>query len=105
MDDVIYEEFKGTGNLELQLSRELSERRIFPAIDITKSGTRKEELLMAPSRLEEIFKLRNNMTGDSLEYTSQFVNFLKKTKNNDQVFKAFKDVSFGGKTVRRNQKR
>ncbi len=59
---------------------------------------------MAPSRLEEIFKLRNNMTGDSLEYTSQFVNFLKKTKNNDQVFKAFKDVSFG-KTVRRNQKR
>jgi transcription termination factor Rho len=55
--------------------------------------------------LEEIFKLRNNMTGDSLEYTSQFVNFLKKTKNNDQVFKAFKDVSFGGKTVRRNQKR
>lgn len=105
MDDVIYEEFKGTGNLELQLSRELSERRIFPAIDIKKSGTRKEELLMAPSRLEEIFKLRNNMTGDSLEYTSQFVNFLKKTKNNDQVFKAFKDVSFGGKTVRRNQKR
>lgn len=105
MDDVIYEEFKGTGNLELQLSRELSERRIFPAIDIKKSGTRKEELLMAPSRLEEIFKLRNNMTGDSLEYTSQFVNFLKKTKNNDDVFKAFKDVSFGGKTTRRNQKR
>lgn len=105
MDDVIYEEFKGTGNLELQLSRELSERRVFPAIDIKKSGTRKEELLMSPTRLEEIFKLRNNMTGDSLEYTSQFVNFLKKTKNNDDVFKAFKDVSFGGKTPRRNQKR
>jgi transcription termination factor Rho len=105
MDDVIYEEFKGTGNLELQLSRELSERRIFPAIDIKKSGTRKEELLMSPDRLEEIFKLRNNMTGDSLEYTSQFVNFMKKTKTNEDVFKAFKDVSFGGKTPRRNQKR
>ena len=105
MDDVIYEEFKGTGNLELQLSRELSERRIFPAIDIKKSGTRKEELLMSPDRLEEIFKLRNNMTGDSLEYTSQFVNFMKKTKTNEDVFKAFKDVSFGGKTTRRNQKR
>ncbi|MEG0373495.1 MAG: transcription termination factor Rho, partial [Enterococcus sp.] len=105
MDDVIYEEFKGTGNLELQLSRELSERRIFPAIDIKKSGTRKEELLMSPDRLEEIFKLRNNMTGDSLEYTSQFINFLKKSKNNEGVFKAFKDVSFGGKSPRRNQKR
>ena len=58
MDDVIYEEFKGTGNLELQLSRELSERRIFPAIDIKKSGTRKEELLMPSEELEEIWKLR-----------------------------------------------
>ncbi|MFC4771780.1 transcription termination factor Rho [Enterococcus hermanniensis] len=105
MDDVIYEEFKGTGNLELQLSRDLAERRIFPAIDIKKSGTRKEELLMPANRLEEIWKIRNNMVGDSLEYTSQFINFLKKSKNNEEVFKAFKDVSFGGKTPRRNQKR
>ena len=105
MDDVIYEEFKGTGNLELQLSRDLAERRIFPAIDIKKSGTRKEELLMPANRLEEIWKIRNNMVGDSLEYTAQFINFLKKSKNNEEVFKAFKDVSFGGKTPRRNQKR
>ncbi len=97
MDDVIYEEFKGTGNLELQLSRELSERRIFPAIDIKKSGTRKEELLMPSEELEEIWKLRKNMTGDSLEYTEQLIRFLRKTKNNQQFFKEFQDVSFGKK--------
>ncbi|MEG2504727.1 MAG: transcription termination factor Rho, partial [Carnobacterium sp.] len=62
MDDIIYEEFKGTGNSELHLSRELSERRIFPAIDIKKSSTRKEELLMPGERLEEIWKLRRLMT-------------------------------------------
>lgn len=95
MDDVIYEEFKGTGNMELHLSRELSERRIFPAIDIKKSGTRREEMLMTPEHLEEIWKLRRNMTGDSLEVTGQLLNFLKKTKSNQQFFEAFKDVSFG----------
>ncbi|HFM7976937.1 TPA: transcription termination factor Rho [Enterococcus faecium] len=105
MDDVIYEEFKGTGNLELQLSRELSERRIFPAIDIKKSGTRKEELLMPSEELEEIWKLRKNMTGDSLEYTEQLIRFLRKTKNNQQFFKEFQDVSFGKKNPTRNLKR
>ncbi|HIY58729.1 MAG TPA: transcription termination factor Rho, partial [Candidatus Tetragenococcus pullicola] len=83
MDDVIYEEFKGTGNMELHLSRNLAERRIFPAIDLKKSGTRKEELLMSSEHLEETWRLRNNMTGDSLEYTEQFIRFLKKTKNNE----------------------
>ncbi len=58
MDDVIFEEFKGTGNMEIVLSREISTRRIFPAIDIAKSGTRKEELLLAPDELERIRKLR-----------------------------------------------
>ena len=105
MDDVIYEEFKGTGNLELQLSRELSERRIFPAIDIKKSGTRKEELLMPEDQLEEIWKLRKNMVGDSLEYTEQLIRFLRKTKNNQQFFKEFQDVSFGKKNQTRNLKR
>jgi len=80
MDDVIYEEFKGTGNMELQLSRNLAERRIFPAIDLKKSSTRKEELLMSSEQLEETWRLRNHMTGDSLEYTDQFIQFLKKTK-------------------------
>lgn len=104
MDDVIYEEFKGTGNMELRLSRELAERRIFPAIDIKKSSTRKEELLMTPEQLEETWKLRNNMSGDSLEYTDQFIKMLKRTQNNQQLFEVFHDVSFG-KQIKRNPKR
>ncbi|MGO3732112.1 MAG: transcription termination factor Rho [Vagococcus sp.] len=97
MDDIIYEEFKGTGNMELHLSRELSERRVFPAIDIKRSGTRKEDLLMAPNELEEIWKLRRNMKGDSIEATNQLLNFLKKSKSNDDFFASFKDVSFSKK--------
>lgn len=94
MDDVVYEEFKGTGNMELHLSRELSERRVFPAIDIKRSGTRREELLMSPEHLEEIWKLRRHMKGDSINSTNQLLNFLKKTKNNTTFFESFKDVSF-----------
>ena len=105
MDDVIYEEFKGTGNMELQLSRSLAERRIFPAIDIRKSGTRKEELLMSSEQLEETWRLRNNMTGDSLEFTEQFIQFLRKTKNNQEFLAAFHDVNFGDKRPKRNLKR
>ncbi|AQP54354.1 transcription termination factor Rho [Vagococcus penaei] len=97
MDDIIYEEFKGTGNMELHLSRELAERRVFPAIDIKRSGTRREEMLMAPKHLEEIWKLRNNMQGGSIELTHQLLTFLKKTKTNDDFFEAFKDVSFSKK--------
>lgn len=92
MDDVIYEEFKGTGNMELHLSRELAERRIFPAIDIKKSGTRREELLMSQSQLEETWKLRNSMQSNSLEYTEQFNQMLRKTKNNSDLLKAFKSL-------------
>lgn len=105
MDDVIYEEFKGTGNMELHLSRELSERRIFPAIDVKKSGTRKEELLMTPTGLEEVWKLRHNMTGDALEYTEQLLKFLKRTKNNQEFFENFKDVSFNRGTYGKSSKR
>lgn len=94
MDDVIYEEFKGTGNMELHLSRELSERRVFPAIDIKRSGTRREELLMSPTHLEEIWKLRRHMKGDSINSTHQLLTFLKKTKDNASFFETFKDVSF-----------
>ncbi|MBO0476391.1 transcription termination factor Rho [Vagococcus sp. DIV0080] len=94
MDDVIYEEFKGTGNMELHLSRELSERRVFPAINIKRSGTRKEELLISPEKLEEVWKLRRNMKGDSIDYTNQFLNVLKKTDNNEAFYQTFKDVSF-----------
>ncbi|MGO2083932.1 transcription termination factor Rho [Vagococcus sp.] len=97
MDDVIYEEFKGTGNMELHLSRELSERRVFPAIDIKRSGTRREDLLMPQEQLEEIWKIRKNMRGDSIEVTNQLLNFLRKTNSNKDFFKAFKDVSFSKK--------
>ena len=104
MDDVIYEEFKGTGNMELHLSRELAERRIFPAIDIKRSGTRKEELLMSEAQLEETWKLRNQMNGDALEYTEQFRNLLKNTKNNQELLRSIKDLTVKN-TGRRNQKR
>lgn len=97
MDDVIYEEFKGTGNMELHLSRELSERRVFPAIDIKRSGTRREDLLMKADQLDEIWKIRKNMRGDAIETTNQLLKFLKTTKSNAEFFKAFKDVSFSKK--------
>ncbi len=62
MDEVIFEEFKGTGNMELSLDRRLVDRRVFPALNIERSGTRKEELLLAPEELEAIYKLRKVLT-------------------------------------------
>ena len=82
MDDVIYEEFKGTGNLEMMLSRELAEHRIFPAIDLVKSGTRKEELLQDKTTLETIYKLRRNMGKDTITNTEQVLKLLKNTPDN-----------------------
>lgn len=83
MDDIIYEEFKGTGNMELHLDRKLAERRIFPAIDIRRSGTRREELLMPKEELEKIWMIRKNMN-DSFEFVDQFLKKLKETKNNEE---------------------
>jgi transcription termination factor Rho len=94
MDDVIYEEFKGTGNLELHLSRELSERRIFPALDIKQSGTRKEELLLAKNDLEAIWKIRRSMTGDALDYTEQLLRFMQRTSDNRAFFKNLNKLEF-----------
>lgn len=82
MDDIIFEEFKGTGNQELQLSRLLSERRIFPAVDLKKSGTRKEELLLSDDELEAIWKLRRVMSDDILKDTEQILKILRQTKSN-----------------------
>lgn len=87
MDDVIYEEFKGTGNMELHLSRELAERRIYPAIDIQRSGTRKEELLMPKEHLDIMYSLRRNMKGSSLEYTDQFIRTLRNYPDNEAFLK------------------
>jgi transcription termination factor Rho len=83
MDDVIYEEFKGTGNMELHLDRKLSEKRIFPAIDITRSGTRREELLLTPEALRQIWTLRRmvSMLGDN-EGTELVLTRMAKTRTN-----------------------
>lgn len=82
MDDVIYEEFKGTGNMELQLSRQLAERRIFPAVDIKKSGTRKEDLILQPEVLDAIWKLRKKLNNDLIKDTEQVLQLLKSSKDN-----------------------
>lgn len=83
MDDVIYEEFKGTGNLELHLDRRLAERRIFPAIDIRRSGTRREELLLDKDHLEKIWALRKSMN-DSHEFVEAFLKKVRETKTNEE---------------------
>jgi transcription termination factor Rho len=90
MDDVIYEEFKGTGNQELQLSRELAERRIFPAVDLKKSGTRKEELLLDKNVLDFLWQLRRTSVGDSLKNSEQMIRLLKQTKSNADLMAKLK---------------
>ena len=88
MDDVIFEEFKGTGNMEIHLSRELSEKRVFPAIDVNKSGTRREELLLGEKELDAVYKLRNILKGKN-DVADTLIEMLKKTSNNtDLVQKA-----------------
>jgi len=84
MDDVIFEEFKGTGNMELHLDRKLSEKRIFPAIDINKSGTRREELLLSQRELESIWAIRKAMSNmGTAEVTEMLINRLMQTKTNE----------------------
>lgn len=84
MDEVIFEEFKGTGNMEVHLDRSLSEKRIFPAIDINKSGTRREEKLLSPEELATIFALRKALSSMPVgEVTEQFINQMLLTKNNE----------------------
>ena len=85
MDDVIFEEFKGTGNMEVHLDKKLSEKRIFPAIDINKSGTRREELLLTSKELETVFALRKAMSSMSVaEVTEELINEMVVTKNNNE---------------------
>ena len=85
MDDVIYEEFKGTGNMELHLDRSLAERRIFPAIDIRRSGTRKEELLIPKDHLDKLWAIRKTMS-DTPDFAERFLRKLRQTKNNQEFF-------------------
>ncbi len=83
MDDVIYEEFKGTGNMELHLDRRLAERRVFPAIDIKRSGTRREELLLAKDEIDKVWALRK-IISDQNDFTDFFFRRLKETKTNKE---------------------
>ncbi len=85
MDDVIFEEFKGTGNMEIHLDRRLSEKRIFPAIDLAKSGTRKEELLLTPSELEGTWGIRKMLSNtDNAEATENLIGMIVKTSTNKE---------------------
>ena len=85
MDDVIFEEFKGTGNMEVHLDRKLSEKRIFPAIDINKSGTRREDLLLTPKEKDTVFALRKAMNSMPVaDVTEQVISMMVKTKNNNE---------------------
>ena len=85
MDEVIYEEFKGTGNLELHLDRSLAERRIFPALDIRRSGTRKEELLIPKEQLDKLWAIRKTFS-DSSDFAEKFLRKLRTTKSNEEFF-------------------
>lgn len=88
MDDVIFEEFKGTGNMEVHLDRTLSEKRIFPAININKSGTRREELLLSKEELETVFALRKALsTMPMADVTEQLIDQMIATKNNEEFLK------------------
>jgi transcription termination factor Rho len=85
MDEVIFEEFKGTGNMELKLDRRLADKRIFPAVDVDASGTRKEELLMSPEELKVVWKLRRVLHAlDSQQAIELLLNQLRKTKTNNE---------------------
>jgi transcription termination factor Rho len=91
MDDVIYEEFKGTGNMEIHLDRRMAEKRIYPAINVNRSGTRKEELLIKPDILQRIWLLRKLLYPmDELEAMEFLLDKIKATKNNAEFFDSMK---------------
>ena len=95
MDDVVYEEFKGTGNMELVLDRKLSERRMFPAIDIPKSGTRREDLLLAQDELEAMNIMRKSLNGlKPEESVDKILDIFAKTRNNQEVVNMIKKIKW-----------
>lgn len=91
MDDIIYEEFKGTGNMELHLDRKLSDKRIFPAIDMVRSGTRREELLLSERELEGAYQVRRMLSGNNVqENIEQLIGMMLKTNTNDEFIQRLK---------------
>ena len=99
MDELVYEEFKGTGNMELHLDRKLANRRIYPAIDVLKSGTRREDLLFSNSEYQSVVLLRRMIdivnqgsgNGDSTGYVQDLINKLQKTKSNKEFLATLKE--------------
>ncbi|HHJ00826.1 MAG TPA: transcription termination factor Rho, partial [Candidatus Aerophobetes bacterium] len=101
MDEVIFEEFKGTGNMELRLTRELADRRIFPAIDINRSGTRREELLLSERELKMIWVLRNYLNRQNFKDPIEgVIEVMKKTKNNEQFLEIISHLEKNSKERR-----
>ena len=95
MDDVVYEEFKGTGNMELVLDRKLQEKRVFPAIDIPKSGTRREDLLLNPDEQEAMYTMRKALNGmKPEEAVDNIINMFSRTKNNEEFTALVKKTKF-----------
>jgi transcription termination factor Rho len=91
MDDVIYEEFKGTGNMEIHLDRRMAEKRVYPSINVNRSGTRREELLLKPDVLQKVWILRKLLYGlDDLEATEFLLDKVRATKNNAEFFEAMR---------------
>ena len=97
MDDVVYEEFKGTGNMELVLDRKLQEKRVFPAIDIPKSGTRREDLLLTKEEREAVDMIRRNMNGlKAEEAVDNLLNMFARTKTNAELVQLLRRQKFIG---------
>ena len=93
MDDVIFEEFKGTGNMEIKLDRNLSEQRVFPAIDLNKSGTRKDELLLTKEELSAINKIRRQLNSqENKDIADQIIKMIKNTKSNQEFVKSINNL-------------
>lgn len=91
MDEVIFEEFKGTGNMEVYLDRKLSEKRVFPAIDINKSGTRREELLLTPKELDVVNKIRAALNdGNQANITETLIRLVTTTNTNEELLNKFR---------------
>lgn len=94
MDDIVYEEFKGTGNMEIHLDRKMSEKRIFPAIDIYKSGTRKEELLLSKQELDAVFSMRKTLSsGNPADATEQVIAMMERTETNEEFVSKLNNMS------------
>ena len=95
MDDVVFEEFKGTGNMEMVLDRKLSEKRIFPAINIPRSGTRREELLLDKESLEAMYIMRKALSGmKSDEALERILDMFMRTKNNQEFVQMMRHTKF-----------